>query len=56
MAFGRRKQREFDFKRASKERRKGEDSEPWFLADDDGPELEVETGKSSNLRPDDLRN
>ncbi|WP_436796068.1 hypothetical protein [Actinospongicola halichondriae] len=39
-----------DFKALAKERRKGEDDEPWFAGVDDGPELDVETGIGSNLR------
>ena len=35
-----------DLKREVKERRAVEDEQPWFLADDDGPELEVETNRS----------
>jgi hypothetical protein len=30
------------------------ESEAWFLQPDDGPELDVETGISSNLSEDDL--
>jgi hypothetical protein len=62
MAFSRRKEQE------PKERRGGRDpfahlqdereqaeEEPWFLAPDEGPELHVETGISSNLSEDDLK-
>jgi hypothetical protein len=42
------------FKRSVDERRASEDETPWFLADDDGPELQVETGIGSNLTEDDL--
>jgi hypothetical protein len=34
--------------------REAAESEAWFLQPDDGPELEVETGISSNLSEDDL--
>lgn len=36
------------------DREEAEVEEPWFLAPDDGPELHVETGISSNLSEDDL--
>lgn len=39
-----------DFKALAKERRRSEDDDPWFAGDDDGPELDVETGIGSNLR------
>jgi len=42
---------ELDLKREVKERRAVEDEQPWFLADDEGPELEVETNRS--FRPPD---
>lgn len=38
------------FRRLAKERRRSEDETPWFAGDDDGPELDVETGIGSNLR------
>ena len=45
--FKRRKAAKPDFFRDSvKERRAAEDEQPWFLADDDGPDLEVEAGRS----------
>jgi hypothetical protein len=56
MAFGRKKsaRRERDpFAHLADERREAE-SETWFLQPDDGPELEVETGISSNLSDDDV--
>jgi hypothetical protein len=34
--------------------RKAAESDAWFLQPDDGPELDVETGISSNLSEDDL--
>lgn len=34
--------------------REAAESEAWFLQPDDAPELEVETGISSNLSEDDL--
>jgi len=42
-----------DFKALSRERRAVEDDQPWFAAEDDGPQLDVETGIGSNLRRDD---
>jgi hypothetical protein len=51
--FGR-KRDGINLKRESKERRKVEDVQPWFMAEDDGPELEIQTNRSSNLREDDL--
>lgn len=47
-----RRRRDTDFKALSRERRAAEDEQPWFAADDDGPELDVETGIGSNLRRD----
>jgi hypothetical protein len=65
MAFSRRKVQETKEKQDKRngrdpfahlhdEREKAEE-EPWFLAPDDGPELHVETGISSNLSEDDLK-
>ena len=48
-----RKKGKDDFKALSKQRRAVEDEQPWFTRDDDGPELDVETGIGSNLRRDD---
>jgi len=45
-----RKKADTDFKALSKQRRTVEDEQPWFAAEDDGPELDVETGIGSNLR------
>jgi len=45
----RRKKRDddgLDLKKEVKERRAVEDDQPWFLAEDDGPELQVETNRS----------
>jgi hypothetical protein len=36
------------------ERAQAESGDPWFLGDDDGPELDIETNRSSNLSADDL--
>ncbi|HET6954664.1 MAG TPA: hypothetical protein VFI47_30145 [Acidimicrobiales bacterium] len=55
MPFGRKKPpRDRDpFSHLAEERRAAE-SDAWFLEPDDGPELDIETGISSNLAPDDL--
>jgi hypothetical protein len=42
---------EIDLKREVKDRRAVEDEQPWFLAEDDGPELDIETNRS--FRPTD---
>ncbi len=64
MAFSRRKEHEPKEKQAKRGRdpfahlqddRDQAEEEPWFLAPDDGPELHVETGISSNLSEDDLK-
>lgn len=59
MPFRRRKhgsdKRRDPFDHLADERRAAESAEPWFLGTDDGPELDVETGISSNLNEDDLR-
>jgi len=44
-----RKKPKDEFKALSKERRTVEDEQPWFAGDDDGPELDVQTGIGSNL-------
>jgi hypothetical protein len=54
MAFSRRKDRERKggrdpFGHLSDERAKAETGDPWFLAPDDEPELDVQAGISSNL-------
>jgi hypothetical protein len=36
------------------DRQAAESGEPWFLAPDDGPELDIEAGISSNLSDEDL--
>jgi hypothetical protein len=58
MAFGRRKhdssKSRDPFEHLADERRAAESDEPWFLGHDDGPELDVEAGISSNLHDEDL--
>jgi hypothetical protein len=54
MAWSRRKQQNRDpFDHLADDRREAE-SDAWFLGPDDGPELEVEAGISSNLRDEDV--
>ena len=48
----RREGRDF-FKQASEDRRTTEDDTPWFLADDDGPQLDVEAGRSARMDDED---
>jgi hypothetical protein len=45
--FGRRKQD--SLKATAKARRKAEDETPWFMVEDDGPELDVEAGRSAAM-------
>lgn len=68
MVFGRRKDREAPkhmrkpqkgdgrdpFQHLRDERAQAEAGDPWFVGEDDGPELEIETNRSSNLTADDL--
>jgi hypothetical protein len=63
MPFGRRNDEKKDPKRGrgrdpfghlEDERSEAESGDPWFLGPDDGPELDIETGISSNLTKDDL--
>jgi hypothetical protein len=56
MQFGRKKpgrKGRDPFEHLADERQAAESS-PWFLESDEGPELSVETGISSNLSEDDL--
>lgn len=55
MPFGRKKQGKGrdPFEHLADERQAAESS-AWFLEPDDGPELDVQTGISSNLGEDDL--
>ena len=55
MVFGRRKNQDRDpFAHLAGERGDAESGSPWFLDADDGPELDVQAGISSNLRNDDV--
>jgi hypothetical protein len=47
--FGRKRKTTNFFKQSVKERRAAEDEQPWFLAADDGPELEVDAGRSARM-------
>ena len=48
--FGKRQRHDRDvFKRSVADRRATEDEQPWFLQDDDAPELEVEAGRSASM-------
>jgi hypothetical protein len=56
---GRRKQKQQQddrdpFGHLADARREAESGDPWFLAPDDGPELDVQAGISSNLRDEDI--
>jgi hypothetical protein len=50
--FGRRRKRDDLFERSAADRREAEDETPWFLTPDDGPELEVEAGRSARMDDD----
>jgi hypothetical protein len=58
MPFSRRKDKDRrgrdPFGHLHDERAKAESGDPWFLAPDDGPEIDVEAGVSSNLSEDDI--
>lgn len=55
MVFGRKRAPKDPLRREAMERRKVEDEQPWFLADDDGPELDVDAGRSAAMdRSDEL--
>lgn len=48
--FGRRRKKAGDFfERSVEDRRAAEDEQPWFLGPDDGPELEVDAGRSARM-------
>lgn len=56
MGFGRRKgerNKRDPFTHLAEERRAAE-ADAWFLQPDDGPQLEVEAGISSNIADDDI--
>lgn len=47
--FGRKRQPKDLLQREAAERRQQEDEQPWFMTDDDGPELDVEAGRSARM-------
>ena len=47
--FGRKRVAKDPMQREAVERRKVEDETPWFLDEDDGPELDVEAGRSAAM-------
>lgn len=49
-----RPERDDPFRRSLDERRATEDTNPWFLADDDAPDLDIQAGIGSNLEDGDL--
>ena len=42
------------FEHLRDERAQAEGGDPWFVGEDEGPELHIETNKSSNLSEEDL--
>lgn len=50
--FGRKRQPKDFLKRAAAERRRIEDETPWFLAEDDAPDLDIEAGRSARMDRD----
>jgi hypothetical protein len=52
--FGRKRKPSRDFfQRSVEDRRATEDEQPWFLAPDDGPALEVDAGRSARMDDED---
>jgi len=47
--FGRKRRSKDPFGREAADRRAVEDEQPWFLAEDDGPELDVQAGRSARM-------
>jgi hypothetical protein len=47
--FGRKRQPKDPFRRAIADRRAVEDEQPWYLAPDDEPDLEIEAGRSARM-------
>jgi hypothetical protein len=47
--FGRKKQPKDFLQREAAERRKAEDEQPWFMGDDDAPDLDIEAGRSARM-------
>lgn len=47
--FGRKRQPKDFLAREAADRRQVEDEQPWFLAEDENPDLEVEAGRSARM-------
>ncbi len=47
--FKRRRERKEFLQQEADERRQREEEHPWFLGDDDGPELDIEAGVSARM-------
>jgi hypothetical protein len=50
--FGRTRRAKDFFQQSVEDRRATEDEQPWFAAPDDGPELEVDAGRSARMEDD----
>lgn len=50
--FGRKRQPKDFLALEAAERRKAEDEQPWFLAPDDAPDLDIEAGRSARMDGD----
>ena len=50
--FGRKRRPKDFLAREAAERREVEDEQPWFLADDDAPDLDIEAGRSARMDSD----
>lgn len=50
--FGRKRRNDDFFQRSVEDRRATEDEQPWFAVPDDGPELEVDAGRSARMEDD----
>lgn len=53
--FGRKRQSKDFLKQSVADRRKVEDETPWFLGDDEDPQLDIEAGRSARMDRDDKR-
>lgn len=47
--FGRKRLPKDQLQREAALRRQAEDEQPWFLREDDGPELDVDAGRSARM-------
>ena len=47
--FGRKRQPKDPFRRSAADRRAVEDEQPWFLAPDEEPDLDIEAGRSARM-------